>query len=174
MNMRFGLGGLVKTASITVPYFDLKAQYGLLRDEIREALDRVGLNASFILGEEVDRFEQEFANYCEVKHCVALNSGTSALHLALLTAGIGEGDEVITTPNTFIATAEAISYTGATPVFVDIDPATGNIDPRCVEEAVSERTRAIVPVHLYGRPADLDPILAIARPRRLIVIEDAC
>ncbi len=164
----------MKTASITVPYFDLKAQYALLRDEIREALDRVCMNASFILGEEVERFEQAFAKYCEVKHCVALNSGTSALHLALLTAGIGEGDEVITSANTFIATAEAIVYTGATPVFVDIEPATANIDPAAIQAAISKHTRAIIPVHLYGRPCNMDSIMEIADRHRLLIIEDAC
>lgn len=164
----------MKTASITVPYFDLKAQYGLLREEIQAALDRVCQNAAFILGEEVEHFEKAFAQYCGVKHCVALNSGTSALHLALLTAGIGSGDEVITTANTFIASAEAIAYTGATPVFADIDPGTANIDPAQVEAAITPRTRAIVPVHLYGRPANLDAIMDIATRRRLLVIEDAC
>src|SRR5437773_6823355 len=112
-----------------VPYFDLKVQYGSIREEILAALDRVCRSASFILGAEVAAFEREFAAYCEVKHCVALNSGTSAVHLALLAAGVGPGDEVITTANTFIASAEAISYTGARPVFVDIDPATANLDP---------------------------------------------
>lgn len=164
----------MKTASITVPYFDLKAQYGLLRDEIQQALDRVCQNASFILGEEVERFEKAFAEYCEVKHCVALNSGTSALHLALLTAGIGAGDEVITTANTFIATAETVVYTRATPVFADIDPSTGNIDPEQIEAAITNKTRAIIPVHLYGRPADLEAIMDIASRHRLLVIEDAC
>lgn len=164
----------MKTASITVPYFDLKAQYGLLRDEIQAALDRVCQNASFILGEEVEQFEQAFASYCEVKHCVALNSGTSALHLALLTAGIGAGDEVITSSNTFIATAEAIAYTGATPVFVDINPATANIDPELIETAITKHTRAIVPVHLYGRPVNMAAISEIARRHGLLVIEDAC
>lgn len=157
-----------------VPYFDLKMQYAALREEIREALDRVCRNASFILGEEVNSFEQEFAGYCGTKHCIALNSGTSALHLALLAAGAGPGDEVVTTPNTFIATAEAISYTGAKPVFVDIDPATANIDPKLVENSITPRTRAIIPVHLYGRPADLEAILAIAERHQLAVIEDAC
>lgn len=136
---------------MNVSYFDLKAQYAELREEICAALDRVCQNASFILGEEVTRFEQAFATYCEVKHCVALNSGTSALHLALLSAGIGPGDEVITTANTFIATAEAICYTGSTPVFADIDPVTANLDPALVERAITKRTKAIVPVHLYGR-----------------------
>jgi dTDP-4-amino-4,6-dideoxygalactose transaminase len=164
----------VKTASMTVPYFDLKAQYRLLRDEVQKMLDRVCQNASFVLGEEVERFEQAFANYNDVKHCVALNSGTSALHLALLTAGIGSGDEVITSANTFIATAETIVYTGATPVFVDIDPAAANIDPEQIEAAITPRTRAIVPVHLYGRPANLDAIIDIAARHRLLVIEDAC
>jgi dTDP-4-amino-4,6-dideoxygalactose transaminase len=164
----------LKTTHATVPYFDLKAQYGLLREEILEAQSRVCQNSAFILGEEVERFEQAFAKYCEVKHCVALNSGTSALHLALLAAGIGAGDEVITTSNTFIATAEAIVYTGATPVFVDIHPETANIDPERIEAAITERTRAIIPVHLYGRPANLDSILEIAEGHRLLLIEDAC
>ena len=157
-----------------VPYFDLKAQYQSIREEILTALDRVCLNAAFILGTEVGEFEKEFAAYCEVKHCVALNTGTSALHLALLAADVGPGDEVITTSNTFIATAEAISYTGARPVFVDIDPATANIDPHRIEAAITSRTKAILPVHLYGRPADLDAIMKIGESRGLPVIEDAC
>ena len=157
-----------------VPYFDLKAQYEGLRADILAALDRVCRTASFILGEEVARFEEEFAAYCGVRHCVAVNSGTSALHLALLAAGVRPGDEVITTPNTFIATAEAISYVGARPVFVDIDPATANLDPERIEAAITARTRAIVPVHLYGRPAHLDPILALAARHGIAVVEDAC
>jgi dTDP-4-amino-4,6-dideoxygalactose transaminase len=157
-----------------VPYFDLTEQYASLRGEILQALDRVCGKAAFILGEEVEKFEQAFAQYCEVKHCVALNSGTSALHLALLAAEIGAGHEVITTANTFIATAEAISYTGATPVFVDVDPKTANIDPAKIEAGITERTRAIIPVHLYGRPVDLEPIQAIADRHGLRVIEDAC
>ena len=157
-----------------VPYFDLKNQYGSLRDEILGALDRVCGDASFILGAEVSTFEAEFASYCEVAHCVAVNSGTSALHLALLAAGVSAGDEVITSPTTFIATAEAISYVGARPVFVDIDPRTANIDVSRIERAVTARTRAIIPVHLYGRPADLDPILKIASDHKLALIEDAC
>jgi dTDP-4-amino-4,6-dideoxygalactose transaminase len=157
-----------------VPYFDLKAQYAGMREEILSALDRVCQNASFILGEEVAQFEKEFAAYCEAKHCVALNSGTSALHVALLAAGVGADDEVITTPNTFIATAEAISYTGARPVFVDIDPSTANMDPRLIAPAITPRTKAILPVHLYGRPAAMDAILEVAARQRLVVIEDAC
>jgi len=157
-----------------IPYFDLKAQCADLHDEIRVVIERVCRNAAFILGEEVAQFEREFAAHCEARHCVAVNSGTSALHLALLAAGVGSGHEVITTPYTFVATAEAIVYTGATPVFVDIDPATANIDPTKIENALTPRTKAIVPVHLYGRPAHLDPILRVAREHNLVVIEDAC
>jgi dTDP-4-amino-4,6-dideoxygalactose transaminase len=122
----------------------------------------------------VARFEEEFADYCGAGHCVALNTGTSALHLALLAAGVQPGDEVVTSANTFIATAEAISYTGATPVFADIRPETGNVDPAALERAITERTRAIVPVHLYGRPAELEAIHAVADRHGLPVIEDAC
>jgi dTDP-4-amino-4,6-dideoxygalactose transaminase len=157
-----------------VPYFDLKKQCSSLHNEIREALDRVCGNASFVLGEEVAEFEKEFAAYCEAEYCVALNSGTSALHLALLALRVKPDDEVITTSNTFIATAEAIKYAGAKPVFIDIDPKTANLDPARIERAVTERTKAILPVHLYGRPADMGPILKIGRAYSLAVIEDAC
>jgi dTDP-4-amino-4,6-dideoxygalactose transaminase len=159
---------------LTVPYFDLTAQYRDLREEIRAAIDRVCTKAAFILGEEVEQFEHAFAEYSGVKHCVGLNSGTSALHLALLAAGVGPGDEVITSANTFIATVEAISYVGATTVFADIDPATANIDPAKIEQAITKRTRAIIPVHLYGRPANLGAITKIAADRGLLLIEDAC
>jgi dTDP-4-amino-4,6-dideoxygalactose transaminase len=138
------------------------------------ALDRSGERAQFVLGEEVERFEEEFAAYCGIRHCVALNTGTSALHLALLAVGVGPGDEVITCPNSFIATAAAISYTGATPVFADVLPETANIDPAAVERAITERTRAIVPVHLHGRPADLGAILEVAERHGIAVVEDAC
>jgi dTDP-4-amino-4,6-dideoxygalactose transaminase len=161
-------------AATVVPYFDLKAEYASLRDEVLTALDRVCRNASFILGEEVEAFEKQFAALCETKHCIALNSGTSALHLGLLALGVQPGDEVITTPNTFIATAEAITYCGARPVFVDVDPATANLDPKLIERAITRQTKAIVPVHLYGRAADMDPILEIASRHRLGVLEDAC
>ena len=157
-----------------VPYFDLAIQYRELRDEILVALDRVCSNSAFVLGDEVEKFEVEFAAYSGAKHCVAVNSGTSALHLALLAAGVGHGDEVITSANTFIATAEVISYTGARPVFADISPLTGNIDPARVKEAITPRTRAIIPVHLYGRPADLETIIEIADRHGIAVIEDAC
>ena len=161
-------------AQLKVPYFDLTAQYRDLREEIRAAIDRVCGKAAFILGEEVEQFEHAFAEYCGVKHCVGLNSGTSALHLALLAAGVGPGDEVITSANTFIATVEAISYVGATTVFADIDPATANIDPAKIEQAITKRTRAIIPVHLYGRPANLGAITKIAADHGLLLIEDAC
>ena len=161
-------------ANLKVPYFDLTEQYRDLRDEIREALDRVCSKAAFILGEEVERFERAFADYCGVKHCVGMNSGTSALHVALLAAGIGPGDEVITTANTFIATVEAIIYTGATPVFADIDPATANIDSEKIDQAITKRTRAVIPVHLYGRPANLEAITKMASDLGFLIIEDAC
>jgi dTDP-4-amino-4,6-dideoxygalactose transaminase len=164
----------VREHTRTLPQLDLTRQHEALHEEIRLALDRVCNKAAFILGEEVAKFEQEFAAYVEAKHCVAVNSGTSALHLALIAAGVGPGDEVITASNSMIATAEAISYTGATPVFVDIDPATATIDPGLVELAVTSHTRAILPVHLYGRPADLDPLLDLAARKRLSMIEDAC
>src|SRR6202167_5502955 len=159
--------------AIAVPHNNLRLEYDLLRAEISEALDRVCLSSAFVLGAEVESFEREFASFCGVKHCVALNSGTSALHLGLLALGVGPGDEVITTPNTFIATAEAITYCGARPVFVDIDPATGNLDPARIERAVTRATKAILPVHLYGRLADMDAINEIAARFKLTVLEDA-
>ncbi|HXQ27448.1 MAG TPA: DegT/DnrJ/EryC1/StrS family aminotransferase [Candidatus Acidoferrales bacterium] len=156
-----------------VPVLDLKAEYAQLRDEILPALDRVCQNASFVLGEEVEAFEREFADFCGTRHCVALANGTAALHLGLLALGVQADDEVITSPNTFLATAEAITYCGAVPVFVDIDPATANLDPKLIERAITPRTRAILPVHLYGRPADMDPISDIAARHNLRVLEDA-
>jgi dTDP-4-amino-4,6-dideoxygalactose transaminase len=162
----------VKTVA-SVPYYDLKGQYADLRSEILEAIDRTCRNAAFSLGDEVASFENEFASYCEARHCVALNSGTSALHLALLAAGVGPGDEVITTPNTFIATAEAIAYTGAKIIFADIDPRTANLDPRLAEAAITSRTKAILPVHLYGRPANMGAFQKLADAHKLALIEDA-
>jgi dTDP-4-amino-4,6-dideoxygalactose transaminase len=156
-----------------VPLLDLKAEYHELRDQILPALDRVCENSAFVLGEDVEQFEREFASYCDVKHCVALSSGTAALHLGLLALGVQPGDEVITSPNTFLATAEAITYCGARPVFVDIDSATANLDPAGIERAVTPRTRAIIPIHLYGRPADMDAIRSIAEKLKLLVLEDA-
>jgi dTDP-4-amino-4,6-dideoxygalactose transaminase len=156
-----------------VPMLDLKAEYAELRDEILPALDRVCQKAAFVLGEEVEAFEKEFAEYCSTRNCVALSSGTAALHLGLLALGVQPGDEVITTPNTFLATAEAITYCGARPVFVDIDPATANLDPKLIERAITPRTRVILPVHLYGRPAEMDAIRSIAAKRNIRVLEDA-
>ncbi|MGA2511601.1 MAG: DegT/DnrJ/EryC1/StrS family aminotransferase, partial [Candidatus Acidiferrales bacterium] len=145
-----------------VPVLDLKSEYAELRDEILAALDRVCQSSAFVLGEEVEAFEREFADFCGTKHCVALASGTAALHVGLLALGVQADHEVITSPNTFLASAEAITYCGAVPVFVDIDPATGNLDPKLIERAITPRTRAILPIHLYGRPANMDPIRVIA------------
>src|SRR5713226_9171698 len=156
-----------------VPLLDLKAEYAGLREEILPALDRVCEKAAFVLGEEVEGFEREFAAYCGTKHCIALSTGTAALHLGLLALGVQPGDEVITSPNTFLATAEAITYCGARPVFVDINPSTANLDPAQIERAVTPRTRAIIPIHLYGRPADMDAIRSIAENLKLLVLEDA-
>src|SRR5437870_9680831 len=159
---------------VKVAYLDLKAQYRSIKPEIDAAISRVLESGQFVLGTEVANFEREFAAYCGSAHCIVLNSGTSALHLALLAAGIGPGDEVITVPFTFVASVAAIVYAGARPVLVDIDPVTYTMDPSRVEAAITPRTRAILPVHLYGQPADMDPIMAIARKHNLVVIEDAC
>ncbi len=156
-----------------VSLLDLKAEYAELREEILPALDRVCQNASYVLGEEVEAFEREFADFCGTRHCVALSSGTAALHVGLLALGVQADDEVITTPNTFLATAEAITYCGATPVFVDIDPATANLNVHRIERAITPRTRAILPVHLYGRPVDMDPLREVAARHDLRILEDA-
>lgn len=156
-----------------IPFVDLKAQYISVKDEVDAAVAQVLETTQFVLGKEVAAFEREFANYCNADYGIAVNTGTSALHLALLAAGIGPGDEVITVPFTFVATAAAICYTGATPVFVDIDPVSYTIDVTQIESAITERTKAILPVHLYGQPADMEPIMAIARRHNLTVIEDA-
>ena len=156
-----------------IPFVDLKSQYLSIKPEIDEAVFSVLESSQFILGKFVDGFEKDFAKYCDAKHAVGVNSGTSALHLALLAAGVGPGDEVITTPFTFVATAAAIRYCGARPVYVDIDPTSFTIDPAKIEEAISSRTKVILPVHLYGQTADMDPILEIAKRRRLVVVEDA-
>jgi len=156
-----------------IPFVDLKAQYISIKDEINAALTQVLETTQFVLGSEVTAFEKEFADYCNADYGIAVNTGTSALHLALLAAGIGPGDEVITVPFTFVATVAAIYYTGATPVFVDIDPVSYTIDVTQIESAITERTKAILPVHLYGQPADMEPIIEIARRHNLTVIEDA-
>jgi len=159
--------------NIKVPYLDLKAQYQSIKPEIDEAIARVLDSCQFVLGSEVAEFEKEFAGYCGAAECIALNSGTSALHLALLAAGVGPGDEVISVPFTFVASVAAVIYAGARPVLVDIDPRSFTLDPAAIEAAITPRTKAIVPVHLYGQPADMDPIMEIARRRGLVVIEDA-
>jgi dTDP-4-amino-4,6-dideoxygalactose transaminase len=155
-----------------IPMVDLQAQYRDLQSEIDEAVQGVVRSGQFVLGPAVEGFEREVAAYCGARHAVAVASGTDALHLALRAAGVGPGDEVVTTPFTFIATAGAISQTGARPVFADIDPATFNLHPGQVEAAVSARTRAVLPVHLYGQPADLAPIRELCRRRGLALIED--
>jgi dTDP-4-amino-4,6-dideoxygalactose transaminase len=156
-----------------IPFVDLKAQYTSIKDEINTAVLNVLDSTQFILGDEVAALEREFAAYSGAAHGVALNTGTSALHLALLAAGIGPGDEVITIPFTFVATVAAIVYSGATPVFVDIDPVSYTMDVTQIESAITPKTKAIMPVHLYGQPADMDPIMEIAQRHKLTVIEDA-
>lgn len=158
---------------MSVPFLDLKASYLELQDEIDAACRRVLESGWYILGGEVEAFEQEFAAFCEVAHCIGVGNGLDALHLILKGMGIGPGDEVIVPSNTFIATWLAVSYAGATPVGVEPDAATGNIDPTRIEAAITPRTRAIMPVHLYGQPADMDPICAIAKRYGLRVFEDA-
>jgi len=155
-----------------IPMVDLKAQYENLRDELEPALCRAMADTQYILGPNVRAFEDEAAGYLGVKHALGCASGTDALHLAIEALGIGPGDEVITSPFTFIATAEAIRYVGATPVFVDIDPCSFNIDPDAVRAAVTERTRAILPVHLFGQPADMESLRAIADDHHLLIVED--
>ncbi|TBA31194.1 DegT/DnrJ/EryC1/StrS family aminotransferase [Rhizobium ruizarguesonis] len=157
-----------------IPFLDLKAQYQSIKSEIDAAVLGVLASGQYILGEEVARLEQEFADYCNVKHAIAVNTGTSALHLSLLAAGVGPGDEVITVPFTFVATVSAICYAGARPVFVDVEPVTLTMDPAQLEAKITPRTKAIVPVHLYGQMADMDAIKAIADRHGIAVIEDAC
>ena len=157
----------------TVPYLDLRAQYRTLRSEVLSALEEICDSTGFAQGPATADFEAKFAAYCGVDHCVSLNSGTSALHLALRCLDVGSGDEVVTVSMTFIATAWAISYVGATPVFVDIDPVRRTLNPDNLEAAITSRTKAIIPVYLYGMPAEMDRIMAIAERHGLPVIEDA-
>jgi dTDP-4-amino-4,6-dideoxygalactose transaminase len=156
-----------------IPFVDLKAQYQSIKTEVNAAIQGVLDSCAFTLGPEVVAFEQEFAAYSGSVHGMGVNTGTSALHMALLAAGVGRGDEVITVPFTFMATVSSIDYCGATPVFVDIDPVTYTMDPAQLEAAITPKTKAIIPVHLYGQCADMDPILAIAKKHGLVVIEDA-
>ena len=157
-----------------VPFVDLRSLHMEIKDELQEVFDRILDRSSFVLGPEVQRFEQEFAAYIGTEHCVAVNTGTAALHLVLAALEIGPGDEVITVAHTFIATAEAISAVGARPVFVDIDPVSFTMDPALLEAAITSKTRAIIPVDLYGQVADMDPIHEIANRHGIPVIEDAC
>ncbi len=157
-----------------VPFLDLKAQYQTIKSEIQPAINRVLDNCSYILGAEVAAFEKAFAAHHSAASGIAVNSGTSALHLALLAAGIGPGDEVITVSFTFVATTAAIVYTGAKPVFIDVDPSSLTMDVNMIEAAITPQTKCILPVHIHGQSADMDPIMAIARKHGLIVIEDAC
>jgi dTDP-4-amino-4,6-dideoxygalactose transaminase len=156
-----------------IPYFDLPAQLRGIRKDIDAAIARTVDRCSFCLGPDVAEFEKNFARFCGAEHCVGFNSGTSALHVAMLLLGVGPGDEVITTPATFVATSWAISYVGARPVYVDIDDATFNLDPDMIERAITPRTKAVMPVHLYGHPFDLDAVLEICRRRGLPLVEDA-
>jgi dTDP-4-amino-4,6-dideoxygalactose transaminase len=158
---------------LRVPFINLAAQYESIKTELDEAVGRVLASGMYVQGEEVERFEEEFARYTGASHAVACSSGTSAIKLALLGAGIADGDEVITAANSFIATAGAIVHAGARPVFVDVDPATCNMDPGLVERAITPRTRAIVGVHLYGHPMDMDPVMEIAEAKGLVLIEDS-
>ena len=164
---------IIKSARLEVPLADLKTQYARLRDEITHALAEVAEGASFILGPKVSQFEKDFAAYTSTKYAIGVNSGTSALHLALLCAGVSAGDEVITVPMTFIATSWAISYCGATPVYVDIDPVTYTMNTDQVEKKITRRTKALLPVHLYGQMADMEAMLDISRRHGIPLIEDA-
>lgn len=157
-----------------VPFLDLPQQFRALQPEINAALARIFSTAGFILGPDVKEFEKSFADYLGARECVTLHSGTAALHLALLALGIGPGDEVITAANSFVATAEGIAFTGATTRLVDVDPVTYNLDPGKLEAAITPRTKAIIPVHLYGQPANMEAIMKIARVHGVKVVEDAC
>lgn len=165
---------MVSTLYPSVPLLDLGAQLAHIEADVRLAIDGVIASHNFILGPAVEQFEEHFAAYCETAHCIGVNSGTAALHLALMACGVGPGDEVITTTQSFIATCWAISYVGARPVLVDVEPDTLTIDPARLAAAITPRTTAIIPVHLYGHPADMDPIMRLAAEHNLAVIEDAC
>lgn len=156
-----------------VPFLNLKAQYQKIKDEIKTRFDAILESCYFVLGPEVEEFEKSFSDFCESKFCVACNSGTSALHLALLSSDVKESDEVIIPSHTFIATAEAVSYCKATPVFVDIDPKTYLIDAEAIKSKITKNTRAVIAVHLYGQPADIDPIHEICTENNITLIEDA-
>jgi len=160
-------------SAFSIPAEDLTRQYSQIEGELRQAIDRVLPSGRYVMGPDLAAFEQEFAAFCGTRFAIGVSNGTDALHLALAACEIGPGDEVITVPNTYIATAFAISYVGAIPVFVDVEPDTYNLNPALLEAAITGRTRAILPVHLYGQSCDMEPILAIARKHGLRVIEDA-
>lgn len=157
-----------------VPFLDLHAQYHSIRGEITDAIQRVLEDSAFTSGPYVEKFEREFADFCGSMHAIATSNGTSALWMTLLAAGVAAGDEVITAPNTFIATAEAISYAGAQPVFVDVDQNSYTMVPELLEKAITPRTKAVIPIHLFGQPADMNPIMEIAARHNILVIEDSC
>lgn len=157
-----------------IPFVDLRAQYETIRPDVDAAIRRVVESSTFVGGPEVENFERAFAAFCGAKHCVALNSGTAALHFLLRASGIGHGDEVITAANSFFASAEAISQAGATPVLVDCREEDALMDPSLLERAITPKTKAILPVHLYGQPADMDAILGVVEKHGLLVFEDAC
>src|SRR5947207_12982082 len=157
-----------------VPFVDLAAQYSAIADEINETTSRIIQKADFILGREVRLFEEEFAAFSEARYAVGVDSGTSALELALRAYDIGPGDEVITAANSFIASALAISHAGARPILVDVDPSTYTVDVSAIEKAITPRTKAVIPVHLYGHPAHMNPIRELADKHGLVIIEDAC
>jgi dTDP-4-amino-4,6-dideoxygalactose transaminase len=166
-------GNVEKIMTTKIPYLDLPAQIRCLRPEIDAALARALDNCTFCLGPDVVQFEKDFAAFCGAQHALGFNSGTSALHVAMLLLDVGPGDEVITTPYTFIATSWAISYVGAKPVYVDIEDSTFNLDPKLIEKAITSRTKAVLPVHLYGHPFDVDAIQEICRKHKLPLVEDA-
>lgn len=160
--------------NLNIPFYDIKSSHDPIQEELNEAIQSTFESTQYILGPQVEIFEDEFSKYCGAKNGIGVASGTDALHIALRACGIGEGDEVITVSHTFIATALAISWTGAKPVFIDVDPRTYNLNPLLLKNALSKRTKAIIPVHLYGQPVDIDSILKFAKKNGLKVIEDAC
>ena len=164
---------LKEIEKMNIPLVDLKAQYKIVEEKAVKAVSEVLSSASYIMGKDVTEFEKEFAEYIGVKHAISVGNGTDALVVALMACGIGEGDEVITTPFTFFATAESISFVGAIPVFVDVEKDTYNIDPLKIEEKITKKTKAIMPVHIFGQPAKMDEIMEIAKKHNLKVIEDA-
>lgn len=164
---------IANSGDVEIPLNDLTRQYELIKDEVRKAIDRVLPTGRYTMGPYLEQFEQEFAAYCDADHCIGISSGTAALHLALAACGVGPGDEVITVSNTYVATALAISYCGATPVFVDVEPDTYNMDIGQVEAKITPQTKAIMPVHLYGQCVDMDPLNALAERHGLWVVTDA-